>query len=213
MTYLSDNLLHHKGYTGTAEMSVADGCMHGQLLHIDDLITYSGQTVPELVAEFKAAVEDYLAYCKEVGKTPDKPYTGSFNVRVGADRHRWLVETARAQGGSLNDVMCQAVDALRTQRQAAAAAPAPSRQAAMEQLVFVTHRLPEDVAGVQTFDVEDAFASRSHYAASSAAEPETGDWSMTTIGQIQSVANMVMADPVVDNAVAPRVILPAYRLN
>lgn len=118
MTTESDRVLRHAGYTGSIEVSVEDGCMHGQVLHTHDLITYEGETVQELVEAFRTAVDGYLQHCRVVGKAPDKPYTGSFNVRLGAERHRWLVEAAHARGCKLNEVVCQAVDALRAQADA-----------------------------------------------------------------------------------------------
>ena len=44
MTTASSALLKFKGYTGSVEVSLEDGCLHGRLLHIDDLITYGGNT-------------------------------------------------------------------------------------------------------------------------------------------------------------------------
>lgn len=103
-------LMSHAGYQGTGEVSLEDGCLNGRVLHINDLITYEGGTVGELVEQFKAAVDDYLAHCREQGKQPDKPYTGSFNVRLGPERHRRLVDSAEAAGISLNEQLCRVID-------------------------------------------------------------------------------------------------------
>lgn len=103
-------LMSHAGYQGTGEVSLEDGCLHGRVLHINDLVTYEAETVAGLVEQFKAAVDDYLAHCREVGKQPDRPYTGSFNVRLGPDRHRRLVESAEAAGISLNEQLCRVID-------------------------------------------------------------------------------------------------------
>lgn len=84
--------------------------MHGRVLHIEDLVTYGGESMPEVRAEFVAAVERYLAHCKAVGKQPDKPYSGSFNVRLGAERHKKLAQEAHDTGHSINEVLCEAVD-------------------------------------------------------------------------------------------------------
>ena len=73
--------LTYKGYTGTIEASIEDNCLHGQILLIDDIITYEGTTVENNKAAFEEAVNRYLAYCEKTGKPANKPYSGTFNVR------------------------------------------------------------------------------------------------------------------------------------
>ena len=64
----------YKGYIGSIEISDEDNCLYGQVLDLpkDTMISYEGETVPELKKDFKGAVDDYLAYCKEAGITPRK---------------------------------------------------------------------------------------------------------------------------------------------
>ncbi|MCK0743702.1 toxin-antitoxin system HicB family antitoxin [Chromohalobacter nigrandesensis] len=45
------------------------------------------ETVAELEAAFREAVDDYLATCEQLGEAPETPSKGSFNVRVGHDLH------------------------------------------------------------------------------------------------------------------------------
>lgn len=52
--------MKHKGYTGTSEYSVEDGCYHGQIAYISDLITYEGESLEELELAFREAVDGYL---------------------------------------------------------------------------------------------------------------------------------------------------------
>lgn len=103
------NKLTYKGYTGTIEASIEDSCLHGQILFIEDIITYEGKTVEEIKTSFKEAVNRYLAYCKETGKPANKPYSGTFNVRVGQDLHRKAVEIAYQRGITLNDFVTQSI--------------------------------------------------------------------------------------------------------
>ncbi len=44
--------------------------------------------MPALKANFQAAVDRYLAFCEKTGKAANKPYIGTFNVRVGSDLRR-----------------------------------------------------------------------------------------------------------------------------
>ena len=104
--------LKHKGYTGSIEISIEDACLHGRILHIDDLVTYEGETVADISQRFVEAVDRYLAHCDAIGKTPGRPYSGTFNVRVGPDRHRDLAHWASSSGIGINEAVCQAIDLL-----------------------------------------------------------------------------------------------------
>lgn len=101
--------LIHKGYSGTIDASIEDDCLHGQILFIDDIITYEGDTVADIKTSFKKAVNHYLSYCKETGKPANKPYSGTFNVRVGQDLHRKAVEIAYHRDIKLNDFVTQSL--------------------------------------------------------------------------------------------------------
>lgn len=102
MTYFS-----YKGYQGTIEPQVDTGTLYGKLAFIRDLVTYEATTLTELEAEFKASVDGYLEDCAEVGKTPDKPFKGSLNIRIGEELHR-RVATVNT-GLSLNAFICSAI--------------------------------------------------------------------------------------------------------
>lgn len=103
------NRLTYKGYSGTADVSIEDSCLHGKILFIDDIITYEGDTVDEIKVSFEEAVDRYLAYCEEKGKPANKPYSGSFNVRVGPELHRKAAETAYHCGIKLNEFVAQSI--------------------------------------------------------------------------------------------------------
>jgi predicted HicB family RNase H-like nuclease len=105
------NLLTYKDYTGTIEVSLEDGCLHGQILFISDIITYEGNTVEDIKTSFEDATDRYLAYCKITGNPADKPYSGTFNVRVGQDLHKKAAETAYRRGIKLNEFVTQSIQA------------------------------------------------------------------------------------------------------
>lgn len=102
----------HRGYEGSIETSVEDECLFGKILFVRDLILYHGSTIPELKAAFIEAVDQYLEDCEELGKSPDKPCTGSFNVRIGTDRHKTLSAMSWHSDTSINKLVEEAVDLL-----------------------------------------------------------------------------------------------------
>ena len=100
----------YKGYFGSAEIDVESKVLVGKLLFITDTIAYSATTILELETAFREAVEDYVSTCAELGDAPDTPFKGSFNVRVGSERHRGMALEARRRGITLNEAVGLAFD-------------------------------------------------------------------------------------------------------
>ncbi|MFA5043492.1 MAG: type II toxin-antitoxin system HicB family antitoxin [Kiritimatiellia bacterium] len=105
-----NDCLEYKGYLGSVEVCLENRCFHGRIEFIEDLITFEAVAFDELEREFHLAVDDYLLTCKQVDKEPDKPFKGTFNVRVGSDIHRRAALSARKSGHSLNDFVKEAIE-------------------------------------------------------------------------------------------------------
>jgi len=99
------NILSHKGYVGRVEFDDEDGLFVGRLLGINDVVGFHGDSVDELRDAFVAAVEDYLATCAKLGREPQRPYSGRFNVRIPADLHARAASVAARRGISLNKLV------------------------------------------------------------------------------------------------------------
>ena len=107
MTRKTDNLLKYKNYVGSVEYDLTDKFLYGKILFIDDLIMYEGNTLEELENSFRTMVDDYLETCKELGKEPQKAYSGSFNVRTGPVLHQALAEIATFEHTILNKLIVE----------------------------------------------------------------------------------------------------------
>lgn len=103
------NQMHYKGYTGSVEFSEADAVFHGKVAGIKSLISFEGESVSSIIEDFHSAIDEYLAFCADAGKQPEKPFKGSFNVRIGSDLHRQAALTAYARGVSLNTFVENAI--------------------------------------------------------------------------------------------------------
>lgn len=101
---MSDTM-EYKGYTGSVEYSAEDNLLFGRLIGIRDRILFDGADVKTLQKHFHEAVDEYLAFCKAEGKTPDRPFKGSLNIRIPAELHRTLALTAEQEHKSLNSVI------------------------------------------------------------------------------------------------------------
>jgi predicted HicB family RNase H-like nuclease len=66
------------------------------------LIGFEGVTVREIEKDFQDAVDDYLDMCAHQRKEPEKPFKGSFNIRLSPKLHERLVINASNKGMTLN---------------------------------------------------------------------------------------------------------------
>lgn len=64
----------YRGYTATVEYDEDDKLWHGKLDKIHDMINFHSFKVEEIEREFHNAVDDYLDFCKEIGKKPEEPH-------------------------------------------------------------------------------------------------------------------------------------------
>ena len=98
-----NDILKYKEYYALVHFSAADEVFAGKILGINDLINFEGVSVSELKKAFKEAVDDYLQTCSRVGKTPEKTYKGSFNVRVSPKLHQEASIFAASHNITLNE--------------------------------------------------------------------------------------------------------------
>jgi predicted HicB family RNase H-like nuclease len=110
---MSKNYLQYKKYIGTVQFDADDRIFHGHVLGINDSISFEGTSVEELEQDFKAAIENYFETCQKIGKDPEKPFKGAFNLRLDPSLHELLVTGALREGKTLNafvkDVLQKAV--------------------------------------------------------------------------------------------------------
>jgi predicted HicB family RNase H-like nuclease len=94
--------MSHKGYTARVEYDERDNIFVGRILGVRSIISFHGETVAELRAEFEHAVKDYLAECKKAGVHPEKTASGKLLLRVPPEVHGRALVAAQAAGKSLN---------------------------------------------------------------------------------------------------------------
>lgn len=96
------NTMIHKGYTARIEFDERDNIFVGRILGLRTMISFHGETVAGLRAEFETAVEEFLRDCKEQGVRPEKPASGKLMLRVPPEVHGAALVAAQAAGKSLN---------------------------------------------------------------------------------------------------------------
>jgi len=96
------NVMTYKGYTARIEFDQRDNIFTGKVLGIADSITFHGETVKKLRADFEAAIDHYIADCKTTGRSPLKAVSGKLMLRVSPEVHARALVTAKTAGKSLN---------------------------------------------------------------------------------------------------------------
>jgi predicted HicB family RNase H-like nuclease len=100
----------HRGYTARVEYDERDNIFVGRILGIRGIISFHGETVSELRAQFEHAINDYLAECEEKGAKPEKPASGKLLLRVTPEVHGRAMVVAQASGKSLNQWVAEVLE-------------------------------------------------------------------------------------------------------
>lgn len=95
-------MLSYKGYHATLEIDTDNQVIYGLVQDMRGVIHFEGDTIPEAIQAFYDSVDDYLAFCEELGCAPEKPYSGRFSVRTSPEIHRCVSLVAASEGKSLN---------------------------------------------------------------------------------------------------------------
>jgi predicted HicB family RNase H-like nuclease len=104
------DMLKYKGYYGSIHFDEDDLILFGKAEFVKALISYEGESAAEIKQAFEEAVDDYLLMCEKEKITPEKPFKGTFNVRIGEALHERAVIAATGMGIKLNEFVKQALE-------------------------------------------------------------------------------------------------------
>ncbi|MEW5910929.1 MAG: type II toxin-antitoxin system HicB family antitoxin [Thermodesulfobacteriota bacterium] len=104
------NVIKYKDYLGAFSYDPEADIFHGEVVNIADVVTFQGRSLDQLKRALKDSVEDYLVFCQEMGKDPERPFSGRFNLRLPPELHRQAAQQARLQGKSLNAWVAEALE-------------------------------------------------------------------------------------------------------
>jgi predicted HicB family RNase H-like nuclease len=97
--------MEHRGYTGVSFVDEESESLYGHVIGLRDVITFQGDSVAELTQSFRDSVDDYLEFCQSLGRSPEKPYSGRFLLRIPPALHRALSNAAEKTGVSINSLI------------------------------------------------------------------------------------------------------------
>lgn len=102
-------MIKYKSYTALVEFDNEAKIFHGEVADLADIITFQSSSAENLEEEFHKSVDEYLLFCAEVNKKPEKPFSGRFVVRVPEKVHQKAFLIARSRKQSLNSFVTDAI--------------------------------------------------------------------------------------------------------
>ncbi len=103
-------MMEYKGYHAQIEYDNEDEIFVGKVFGIVDSLNFHGTSVAELEEMFHQSIDNYLEMCERVGKSPEKEFKGSFNIRISPELHRGISLQAAQQGITLNQYVLNALE-------------------------------------------------------------------------------------------------------
>lgn len=104
------DMMHHKGYWGSVHFNDEDDVFFGRIEFIRALVSYEGRDVDSLRQAFREAVHNYLKTCEDQGREPEKPFKGSFNIRISPQLHQRIAAHAAGKGMTINRYIAELLE-------------------------------------------------------------------------------------------------------
>jgi predicted HicB family RNase H-like nuclease len=102
-------MMRYKGYVGVMEVDPDAKLIHGRVVGLRDVITFEGNSVSEAMKAFEESVDDYLQWCADEGRAPEKPFNGKLLIRLDPAVHRSLAHLAETHSTSINTLAVEAL--------------------------------------------------------------------------------------------------------
>lgn len=100
----------YQGYEAVVEYDEDARILHGEVLHLQDVVTFQADCPADVEQAFHDSVDDYLEFCKENHRQPEKPYSGKVAVRMPPELHRQVTYAARKKKESVNSYIVRALE-------------------------------------------------------------------------------------------------------
>lgn len=140
-------MVTYKGYTADIKVDEESKLLNGKVLDIKDTITFHGRTVEETIQEFEKSVDSYLAFCKETGQSPDKPFSGKLPLRTTPEIHRAIYLASSRANTSINSWIEEALKKALNRR--------PIKSKLVEAIIKEESNLQIFLSRVSTFLIDD----------------------------------------------------------
>ena len=104
------NRMEYKDYVGTVEWYDDENIFKGEVLRLNNHLTYQGKDIKELRDNFHKCINNYLEVCEKNNIKREIPFKGSFNIRISDDIYRLLCKKAKEENISINKIISIALE-------------------------------------------------------------------------------------------------------
>ena len=102
-------MMEYNGFVGYVTLDQEGKCFFGEVIGLNDGITFKGRTPEELEQALKDSVEVYLEWCGERGVEPEKTFSGKLRHTMKPRLHKKLSLIAAEKEISLNRLINEAL--------------------------------------------------------------------------------------------------------
>ena len=103
-------MMEYKGYQAAYENDDEEGIFYARVVNIADFILFEADTMEQLYEEFRVSIDDYLAWCAEDGKEPDKPFTKGIRIKMSETIYNAAEAAAKADGKGLDAWLAEMIE-------------------------------------------------------------------------------------------------------
>lgn len=103
-------MMRHGDDEATVEYDADAQLFHGEVVNLRSVVTFQGRSVEELQTAFADSIDDYVDFCRQLGKEPEQPYSGQMLVKVEPGLHRAVVSAARRSGVTPDEWVARALE-------------------------------------------------------------------------------------------------------
>ena len=104
-------MMEYRGYVAEVEFDDSIEILHGRVVNSGPypIATFEATDARDLRGEFERSIDEYLAWCEEDGVTPQRPFSGKLNLRLGTELHAAVATAAASRRMSINAWIVRAV--------------------------------------------------------------------------------------------------------
>ncbi len=104
------NIMELDSYRAKIEYDPEIDMFRGEILGLNGGADFYGRSPSELRKEFKKSLHTFLEVCKEKGISPEKEYSGKFNLRIPPNLHSKIADRATAEDKSINQWVSEVLE-------------------------------------------------------------------------------------------------------
>ncbi len=104
------NIMELESYKAKIEYDPEIDMFRGEILGLNGGADFYGKSPAELRKEFKKSLHEFLEVCKEMGISPNKEYSGKFNLRIPPKLHCEIAARAAAEEKSINQWVAETLE-------------------------------------------------------------------------------------------------------